>query len=177
MEEGWTQTGVASWYGGQFHGRVTASGEIYDREGLTAAHRTLPFGTWVRVLRLDNGWSTLVRITDRGPFVEGRIIDLSRAAARRLGMLAPGTARVRLRVVSPGSRASCRLVQVGAFDRRGNALAVRDSLRRQGVPVRLQTVPGGTHRVLLGPYPGEGPAERAAERHGGFLRPCAGPDG
>ncbi|MCS6954662.1 MAG: septal ring lytic transglycosylase RlpA family protein, partial [Bryobacteraceae bacterium] len=78
---GWTETGIASWYGRPYHGRRAASGEIYDMEQLTAAHRTLPFGTWVLVRNLDNQRTVTVRIHDRGPFVEGRIVDLSRAAA------------------------------------------------------------------------------------------------
>jgi len=88
------QEGVASWYGPGFHGKRTASGEIYDKEGLTAAHRTLPFGTYLLVRSLDNGSSVVVRVNDRGPFAKGRALDLSEAAARMLGMIASGTARV-----------------------------------------------------------------------------------
>src|SRR5437660_1250352 len=94
-----TEIGIASWYGYPFHGRAAANGEIYDMEKLTAAHRTLPFGTWVRVYDLDNQKTADVRITDRGPFVEGRIIDLSKAAARELAIIGPGVARVRLEVI------------------------------------------------------------------------------
>jgi rare lipoprotein A len=96
---GWTQTGVASWYGEPFHGRRTASGEIYDMEAMTCAHRTLPFGTRIRVQNLDNGRSVTLTVNDRGPFVEGRIVDVSRRGARELGMLGPGTAQVRITVV------------------------------------------------------------------------------
>ena len=100
---GWTQIGVASWYGEPFHGRRTASGEVYDMEGLTAAHQTLPFGTRVRVENLDNGVIITVRINDRGPFAKGRILDVSRRGARELGMVGPGTARVRITVLEgPG---------------------------------------------------------------------------
>jgi rare lipoprotein A len=98
--EGWTQDGIASWYGESYHGRQTASGEIYDMEAMTAAHRTLPFGTSVRVLNRDNGRSVVVRITDRGPYVGGRIIDLSRRAARELGMLESGVAPARITIVA-----------------------------------------------------------------------------
>jgi rare lipoprotein A len=98
---GSTETGVASWYGHPYHGRPTASGEIYDMENLTAAHRTLPFQTWLDVTNLSNGKHVEVRVTDRGPFVDGRIIDLSRAAAREIDMLGTGTARVRLKVIEP----------------------------------------------------------------------------
>jgi rare lipoprotein A len=90
---------VASWYGEQFHGRTTSSGEVYDMEGMTAAHRTLPFGTVVRVENLTNGRSTTLRINDRGPFVDGRIIDLSRWGARELEMLRAGVAQVQVTVI------------------------------------------------------------------------------
>jgi len=90
---------MASWYGVPYHGRRSASGEIYDMEKLTAAHRALPFQTWVEVTNLSNGKQVNVRITDRGPFVGGRIIDLSMAAARQLDMVRSGTARVRLKVI------------------------------------------------------------------------------
>jgi len=91
----------ASWYGvpDGFHGRMTASGEIFDAYGLTAAHRSLPFGTRVKVTNLNNGRNVVVRITDRGPFVGGRVIDLSQGAASRVGMISSGTAPVRLEVL------------------------------------------------------------------------------
>ena len=97
-----SQVGVASWYGPNFNGRRTASGEVFDMYELTAAHRSLPFGTLVRVTRLDNGASVVVRINDRGPFKKDRIIDLSYAAALKIGLVASGTALVRLEVVSWG---------------------------------------------------------------------------
>jgi rare lipoprotein A len=97
---GTSERGIASWYGHPYHGRQTASGEIYDMHKMTAAHRRFAFGTCVRVDNLDNGRSTEVRINDRGPFVKGRIIDLSRAAAERVDMIGPGTARVRIVVVN-----------------------------------------------------------------------------
>jgi rare lipoprotein A len=126
------ETGVASWYGVPYHGRRAASGEIYDMEKLTAAHRSLPFETWVEVTNLSNGKSVGVRINDRGPFVRGRVIDLSQAAARDIGMLGPGTARVQLRVIAPpaGTPASppkastpvaWYAVQAGAFADRNRA--------------------------------------------------------
>lgn len=96
---------MASWYGEPYHGRRAANGEIYDMNKMTAAHRTLPFDTLVDVLNLDNQQAVQVRITDRGPFVDGRIIDLSRAAAQQISMLGPGTAKVRLKVVGTQSRA------------------------------------------------------------------------
>src|SRR5271165_4639591 len=97
------ETGLASWYGHPYHGRAAANGEIYDMEKLTAAHRTLPFGTWVRVTNLTNGKTTEVRITDRGPFIDGRIIDLSRAAAREIDLLIPGIVQVRVDVINPAA--------------------------------------------------------------------------
>jgi rare lipoprotein A len=93
------ETGVASWYGPGFDGNYTANGEIYDMNGISAAHKTLPFGTIVRVVDLETGRSVVVRINDRGPFVEGRIIDLSKGAAERLGLIARGITRVGLRIV------------------------------------------------------------------------------
>ena len=97
-----TETGIATWYGYPYHGRRAASGEIYDMEQMTAAHRTLPFNTRVRVFDLENGRTVEVRINDRGPFVANRVIDLSRAAARALAMLGPGSAQVRLQVLRFG---------------------------------------------------------------------------
>jgi len=92
--------GIASWYGPNFHGRRTASGEIYNMYDYTAAHKTLPLGTYVRVINLENGKSVVVRINDRGPFVKNRIIDLSYAAAKKIDMIDKGTARVKLQIIS-----------------------------------------------------------------------------
>lgn len=94
--ETYYQTGTASWYGSNFDGEETASGEIFDMSEMTAAHKSLPFGTKVKVVNLENGRSVVVRINDRGPFIKGRIIDLSRAAAEKLGLIRPGTAKVGL---------------------------------------------------------------------------------
>ena len=93
------ETGIASWYGPGFDGNLTANGEVYDMNGISAAHKTLPFGTVVRVVELDTGRSIVVRINDRGPFVEGRIIDLSKGAAEELGIIDKGITRVGLRIV------------------------------------------------------------------------------
>lgn len=95
------ETGIASWYGAQFHGRKTANGELFDKNGLTAAHKTLPFNTMVLVRNVANGREVLVRINDRGPFAKGRIIDLSEAGARELGMIGTGTAQVVLYIMQP----------------------------------------------------------------------------
>lgn len=105
------ETGKASWYGAKWHGRKTASGERYNMESMTAAHKRLPFGSLVRVTRVDCGKSTIVRINNRGPYCRGRVIDLSKAAARKLGMLKDGVAKVRLEVLeTPKNRRSLALV-------------------------------------------------------------------
>src|SRR2546423_168085 len=126
-----SETGLASWYGYPYHGRASASGEIYDMESMTAAHRTLPFQTQVRVINLDNDRQVEVRIIDRGPFVDGRIIDLSHAAAVAIGMIGPGTARVRvdiLRLPQDALSDGAFAVQVGAFRDRGNAERFRTQM-------------------------------------------------
>ncbi|KTC63148.1 hypothetical protein AO262_05285 [Pseudomonas fluorescens ABAC62] len=97
---GYDETGTASYYGARHHGKKTASGEPFNQNTLTAAHRRLPFGTQVKVTNLDNDKSVIVRINDRGPHTRGRLIDISRAAAERLGMLRSGTARVRVQAMS-----------------------------------------------------------------------------
>jgi rare lipoprotein A len=96
---GWTESGVASWYGVPYNGRNTSSGEIFDMRAMTAAHRTLPFNTWLEVTNLKNGKQVEVRVTDRGPFVDGRIIDLSMGAAERIDMIREGIVKVRLKVI------------------------------------------------------------------------------
>lgn len=100
--EGYQAEGVASWYGEEFHGRRTSSGEPYDMYAMTAAHPTLPLPSYVEVVNLENGRRVVVRVNDRGPFHAERIIDVSYAAAHRLGMLGRGTARVRIRALQPG---------------------------------------------------------------------------
>lgn len=163
-------TGVASWYGPGFHGKATTSGEIYDQEAMTAAHPTWPLGTRVRVTNLDNGRQTTVRINDRGPFVGGRAIDLSRAAARKLDMLGPGTCRVRLEpLVSPGTSLEVRFaVQVAAFDDESDARSFRRRLvarddPKPGVYVVTADSPRGTvWRVRVGPFRERRDAEGAA---------------
>jgi len=126
------QEGLASWYGPEFHGRLTSSREIFDMHDMTAAHPTLPFGTYVMVTNLNNGQSTIVRINDRGPFVPGRIIDLSYAAARVLGAIGPGVIPVRLEVIkelSPPTRRPDYFVQVGAFASEANARRLYSELK------------------------------------------------
>lgn len=99
MAEVTGEMGIASWYGGYFHGRTTANGETYDQDGMTAAHKTMPFNTRVRITNLENGLSTTLRINDRGPYIEGRIIDLSREGAKRVGMYETGVAKVLLEIL------------------------------------------------------------------------------
>lgn len=126
------QTGLASWYGPKFHGKTTSNQEIFDMYDMTAAHRTLPFGTYVMVTNLDNDKSVTVRINDRGPFVKGRIIDVSYAAARMLDMLGPGIIHVRIEVLPDQTRigTSQRFsVQVGSFVQKSNAEALKTQLK------------------------------------------------
>lgn len=172
VSENWSERGIASWYGPGFDGKRTASGEVYDMEDLTAAHKRLPFGTHVQVENLDNGLRTEVRINDRGPFVDDRIIDLSRAAAREIQMLGPGTARVRISVVQMSAMLTCSMVQVGAFGDAQNAEAMADSLRQRQLSVVVRQGPDGLNRVFLGPYDDLERAERARDRYDGMVRPC-----
>lgn len=154
---GGVQTGVASWYGQDYHGRPTASREVFDMNDMTAAHRTLPFGTNVMVTNLANDRSVVVRINDRGPFVPGRVIDLSYAAARVLGLVGPGTARVRLETLGAAApprpeREAEVWIQVGAYSVQENAYAVKRRLERTcpGVAVvRLDTGSGAFYRVRV----------------------------
>ena len=179
---GSTETGLASWYGHPYHGRRAANGEIYDMEKMTAAHRTLPFGTWVRVKNLENNQTVDVRIIDRGPFVGGRVLDLSHAAAVSIAMIGPGTAKVKITVIAKPAVIETATVtalpapapvaielfavQVGAFADRNNAERVRSSMEgrygsakvvmRDGQPVRW--------RVLVGREPTPEDAEALAVR-------------
>ena len=174
--EGWTQTGVASWYGHPFHGRRTASGEVYDMDELTAAHQTLPFGTVIDVDNLDNGRSVRLRVTDRGPFAKNRILDVSRAGARALEMIGPGTARIRITIVAAGGdlvavRGGCVVVQFASYRdedaandraREGGALGFRTSVEAVD----------GWFRAVAGPFHTTEDAHDAIEELGGFARRC-----
>ena len=173
IARGWTEEGVASWYGDPFHGRRTASGEVYDMDGPTAAHKTLPFGTRLLILNLDNGRSTELTVNDRGPFVGARIIDVSRRGARELGMIGPGLARVRIEVLdAPAPPPDCWEVQVGAFGVEANARRLEGELRAEGLSVRVVPGPGGLLRVVVGPVV-EVTARGIMARRGGFLIGCA----
>jgi len=173
---GWTETGVASWYGEPFHGRRTASGEVYDMDGATAAHQTLPFGTRIRVDNRDNGRSVELTVNDRGPFAKGRILDVSRAGARALGMIGTGTARVRITVLEPGGdavavRGGCVVVQIAAYRSRQSAEAHLAEVARAGFAARIERH-DGWYRVVAGPYGDAVQAGRVAETLDGFIRRC-----
>jgi rare lipoprotein A len=161
---GYTEEGNASWYGVPFHGRRASNGEIYDMYKLTAAHRTLPFETMVRVTNLNNGMSTIVRITDRGPFVDNRIIDLSLAAAREVDSVGAGVVPVRVEVLGGADpTAGFFTVQVGAFRDRANAERLRDRLSPSYSPIFIQQYdsPDGLfYRVRVGKISGEDAAHQ-----------------
>jgi len=165
---GYVEEGNASWYGEPFHGRRASNGEIYDMNKLTAAHRTLPFETMVRVTNLNNNKSTVVRITDRGPFVGNRIIDLSLAAAREIELVGPGVAPIRLEVLGGvDPTAGFFTVQVGAFRERANADRLRDRLSAFYSPIFIQqydSADGVLYRVRVGKISGEDAARQFSER-------------
>ena len=166
------QRGIASWYGEDFHGKRTSNGEIYDMHGISAAHKILPMHTCVRVRNLANGKSLVVRINDRGPFVAGRIIDLSIGAAKELGVYGPGTAEVEIEalgIARPGASDTpmqamyipvdydkgTYAIQVGAFGDRGNAEKLAQQLRQtyehaQIKPAYMPEIKQKLYRVLVG---------------------------
>jgi len=154
------EVGWASWYGKDFHGRRTASGAVYDMYRLTAAHKTLPLGTSAMVTHLDNGKSVMVTINDRGPFVRGRVIDLSYAAAQALGMVEEGVAKVRVEVVDkkaapPSPPEGPFTIQVGAFIDRSNAVRLMAELQKTYTAVsitELKTSENTYYRVRLGRF-------------------------
>ncbi|MBC7924842.1 MAG: septal ring lytic transglycosylase RlpA family protein [Bryobacteraceae bacterium] len=169
---GSTETGVASWYGHPYHGRRAANGEVYDMEKLTAAHRTLPFNTWVRVLNLTNDKTVEVRIQDRGPFIDNRIIDLSRAAAREIDMIGPGISKVRLTIIAAPPQQQIEKqselfsVQVGAFRDKVRAEAIREAMQEKYGAARIIERSGEAviYRVLVGSLEDEARAEALAQQ-------------
>jgi rare lipoprotein A len=165
---GYSEEGLASWYGIPYHGRHAADGEIYDMETLVAAHRVLPFNTWLVVTNLSNNKAVKVRVIDRGPFVSGRIIDLSKAAAREIGLLGPGVGRVRLEVVAaPANIPSDDFygVQVGAFSVRENAEHARLLYAQRYVDTQLAVKQGSIDmwRVIVGRETSVDAAQRLAQ--------------
>ena len=143
------EEGLASWYGGKFQGRCTASGELFDTRQFTAAHKSLPFGALVLVTNLENGKSVTVRINDRGPFVPGRVIDLSLAAATAIGLAGRGVVSVRLEVLSAGQAAPYYCLQLGSFRQLANAEGLLARLQAAGFPAELEAAGGGITRVVL----------------------------
>lgn len=182
---GYHERGIASWYGSKFHGRRTSSGEPYDMHLATAAHKTLPLPTYAEVTNLDNGRKVVVKINDRGPFKDDRIIDLSYGAALRLDMIGTGTARVEVRAIDTGpvpetpirlasAGADGTWLQAGAFSQRSGAKDLERRLERAGVgPTTVDKSAGGLYRVHLGPYATAFDAERVIARmvELGFDRP------
>jgi rare lipoprotein A len=138
------ETGIASWYGTPYHNRRGSNGEIYDMHAMTAAHRTLPLGSIVRVTCIENGESAVVRITDRGPFIEGRIIDLSQAAAQKIGLVRKGTAPVRIEVLKspqPIEVGGRWAVQIGGFESEDTARDMAGHLTRRYHTAKVLTFP------------------------------------
>ncbi len=166
---GYKEEGVASWYGIPFDGRAAADGEIYDMEKLVAAHRLMPFNTWLRVTNLQNGKSVDVRVIDRGPFVDGRIIDLSKAAARQIELIGPGTGSVRLEVIAAPADIPSNdfyAVQVGAFAVYNNAERAREQYARRFGTARIVVKQGAVPlwRVLAGKQPSIDAARQLADQ-------------
>lgn len=168
--DGYQERGIASWYGKNFHGRRTSSGETYDMYAMTAAHKNLPLPTWVEVTHQETGKRIVVKVNDRGPFVNNRVIDLSYAAAAKLGMLGSGTAPVEVRALSVDTAAAqvavsaptvtqtgeVYFLQMAAFGNAQNAAELERQLTDSGIsaPVVIKQGADGLHRVRLGPLHG-----------------------
>jgi rare lipoprotein A len=169
--DGETQIGTASWYGDKEHGGKTANGERFSKYDYTAAHKTLPIGTMVRVTNLENGRDVIVRINDRGPFKKGRIIDLSYAPAKSIGMIGRGTARVKVEVLSAPKKANNYFepqytVQVGSFSDGEKAFLFKEALNRKHENVRIETFDFGGYtfyRVRIGQFSERSKAEKLAK--------------
>lgn len=189
--QGYRARGIASWYGRKFHGRRTSSGERYDMYAMTAAHKELPLPTYCRVTNLNNGRSVIVRVNDRGPFHENRIIDLSYAAARKLGMVGHGTAPVEVEAIDPyrwrrGAPQVARsqapaapaapkqvgiYLQVGAFASRLNAERLRDRLQDEFSSIQIQAGRADAqpiYRVRIGPFDSADDVDLTSDRLGRF---------
>ncbi len=166
-----SEVGIASWYGAPYHNARGANGQIYNQNAMTAAHRTLPLGTVVRVTNLATRQSAVVTVTDRGPFVRGRVLDLSRAAAIKTGVWRTGTARVRIDVLRDppsASRDGRWCVQIGAFHHAGSAKKLRDHLQSQYPRANVIDFKGATgYWVRIRP---EGQSHRAAQQVASVVR-------
>lgn len=181
LAEGFRETGVASWYGDPFHGRKTASGETYNMHARTAAHRTLPMGTFLKVRNLENNKETIVRINDRGPFAKDRIIDLSYRSATEIDMIQQGTARVEIHAIDPDSAdvqnhvtiahpdffTGQFTVQIGAYSDKNRAETLRDQLNASGKEASITTVSINglpVYRVRVGMFASWEAAEQLRNR-------------
>ena len=183
--KGFRQRGVASWYGTKFHGRKTANGETYDMYAMTAAHKTLPIPSYVRVTNLNNQRSVIVRVNDRGPFHQGRIIDLSYAAATKLGITRTGTGYVEIEALEPGqplrksanstpaiqvvaAQPGAFYLQLGAFKEKFNAQQlqrkVAQAIAGQAALKIVQKSTGPVYKVMLGPLQSESRAQQISEK-------------
>lgn len=164
--DGFRESGIASWYGRQFHGRTTSSGEIYDMYSLTAAHKSLPLPTWVEVTNLSNGKRVIVKVNDRGPFVDGRVIDLSQRAADELGMIEAGTARVQVRALgapaTPPSSSILATTEPPAADRQGRGISFISEARAD--TVGPDSRPFRPMYVQVGAFADRNNANRLADR-------------
>jgi len=179
--QGFVEEGIASWYGADFHGKKTSNGEIYDMHAMTAAHKTLPLGVWVQVRNLKTGQEQILRVNDRGPFVAGRVIDLSFSGAKALGLVGPGTAPVRVealgfQAIDAAGRVSYQApprydlgdfsIQIGAFSLAANAQKMAAEMERKHGFASVQTgMVNGTmfHRVRAGKYGSLAEAEKARQ--------------
>lgn len=169
---GYKERIIASWYGEEFHGRRTANGEVYDMYGLTAAHRTMPFDTYLLVTNRENGQSVKVKVNDRGPFVSGRSLDLSYGAAKKLDMVRTGTAKVDIEIIGTDeakSRGARFAIQVGAFSIEENALKLKKRLEVNYNYKEIRIIPYETNskrylRVRVGSYSSEGDAVKVSKK-------------
>jgi len=163
---GWTQKGIASWYGPNFHGKYTSNGEIYNMYAFTAAHKTLPMNTMVKVTNLNNQKSVIVRINDRGPFVKGRIIDLSYVAGKQIGLDITGTAPVKITVIGFKGKnyVTGYMIQVGAFLRKGGAEITAKKYKELGYNTKVLKR-GNFYKVFIVGFKSYSEAKRFKSSH------------
>jgi len=161
------ETGTAVWYGAEYEGKITASGEVFDMNSLTAAHRTLPLGAVIRVTNLENVKSVIVRVNDRGPFLRNMVIDLSYAAARDLGFAAKGTARVQIDILESGHEPARYTVYAATYTEEENARLLKYRLSKKFEVVAIEpyeTNVAKFYRVRVGSYASEDRAEQVAAK-------------